>query len=62
MYMVKMTNRICDICGVEITSGYVIDDGLEYYCSDDCLSGAYSEEEYDELCQNNRAYWSEWID
>ena len=45
-----------------MTYGYVIDDGLEYYCSDDCLYGAYSEQEYDELCKDDRAYWTEWED
>ena len=54
--------RTCDICHVKMTSGYVIDDGLEYYCSDDCLHSAYSEEEYDELCQDDCAYWTEWDD
>ena len=54
--------RRCDTCGVEIISGYVIEDGLEYYCSDDCLHAVYSEKEYDELCQENCAYWTEWDD
>lgn len=54
--------RICNTCHKEMTSGYVIDDGQEYYCSDDCLHGAYSEEEYDELCQEDRAYWTDWSD
>lgn len=54
--------RICNTCGAEMASGYVIDDGNEYYCSDDCLHGTYSEQEYDELCQEDRAYWTEWSD
>lgn len=52
--------KICDICGEKTSFGYIIDDDLECYCSDDCLWGAYSEEEYDELCQENRAYWLDW--
>ena len=55
-------HRICAICGANLTSGYVIDDGLEYYCSDDCLHGAYSKAEYDELFQEGRAYWTKWDD
>ena len=43
-------------------SGYVIDDGEEYYCSDECLYSWYSKEEYDELCQMDLAYWTEWYD
>lgn len=50
----------CSTCGEEMVSGYVIDDGEEYYCSDDCLHGVYSEEEYDELCREDRAYWTAW--
>ena len=53
-------SRICCTCGEEMVSGYVVDDGEEYYCSDDCLHGVYSEAEYDELCQEDRAYWTEW--
>ena len=52
--------RICSACGKEMSSGYVIDDGLEYYCCDECLYGVYSEEEYDEMCQEDYAYWTEW--
>lgn len=51
--------RMCDICHSKMTSGYVVDDGLECYCSDDCLHGVYSEDEYDELCQQNRASWED---
>lgn len=52
--------RICTTCGQKMTSGYVINDGDEYFCCDDCLHGYYSEEEYDELCQQDAAYWTEW--
>lgn len=52
--------RICNECGAIVHSGYCIENGKEYYCSDECLSAWYSEEEYDELCQNDAAYWSEW--
>ena len=52
--------RKCDICGETMNSGYVINDGEEYYCSDDCLHGAFSEEEYEELFQEDCAYWTEW--
>jgi hypothetical protein len=52
--------RICSYCGQKMVQGYVIEDGKEYYCSDECLGGYYSEEEYDELCQKGEAYWTEW--
>lgn len=41
--------RVCDICHEKMYSGYVIDDGEEYFCGDDCLHAVFSEEEYDEL-------------
>ena len=43
-----------------MNQGYVINDGEEYYCDDECLWAWYSEEEYDELCQQGLAYWTEW--
>lgn len=59
--MVAVCNeRKCNECGAIVTSGYCINDGDEYYCSDECLWGWYSEEEYDELCQQGLAYWTEW--
>ena len=53
--------RICTACGCEVISGYCIDDGEEYFCSDDCLRGFYSPEEYEELCADDRAYWTDWF-
>lgn len=58
----KKLKRICNVCKREMDYGYVIDDGEEYYCSDECLWSMYSEEEYDELCQEDLAYWTEWYD
>ena len=59
--MGELTYRICDTCHAEMLCGYVIDDGDEYYCCDDCLHGAYSAEEYAELYQEDRAYWTNWL-
>lgn len=52
--------RECTNCGARMFAGYVIDDGEEYFCDDECLRAWYSEEEYDELCQEDRAYWTTW--
>ena len=43
---------ICTCCDGEMTSGYILDN--EYFCGDDCLHAWYSEEEYDELCQEGK--------
>lgn len=44
--------------------GYYIDNGLEYYCSDECLHKHYTEEEYEEMYDdsNGYSYWTEWED
>ena len=35
--------RKCNICGKEMAQGYCINDGLEYYCSEECISKKYDE-------------------
>lgn len=57
---VNEEKRICTACGSFMDSGYVIHDGEEYFCSDECLNFYYSWDEYDELCQIDEAYWTEW--
>lgn len=52
--------RRCTNCNCYMTSGYVIGDGLEYFCSDECLHAYYTEEEYEKECENDNAYWTEW--
>lgn len=32
----------------------------EYFCSDECLHTTYSPEEYNELCEEDSAYWTQW--
>ncbi len=54
--------RICTHCNNEMSEGYLIDNGLEYYCSDACLYSCYTEEEYLELYDNGDgdSYWTMW--
>ncbi len=52
--------RYCSECGNEMTQGYCINDGLEYYCNDDCLHKHYTQEEYDKMYDSDYAYWTEW--
>ena len=54
--------RICSECGKEMKAGYCINNGMEYFCSDDCLHKHYSEEEYLEMYDdgNGDSYWTEW--
>lgn len=65
MIMDKDENeRICSACGKPMKKGYCIEGGMEYYCSDECLHTAYSDDEYLELYDegNGDSYWTEWDD
>jgi len=53
-------SRICSECGDEMSSGFCIGDGEDYYCSDDCLEKNMTEQEYLELYAIDGAYWTEW--
>ena len=54
--------RKCSKCKKEMTQGYCIDNGLKYYCSDECLHNDYTPEEYEELYKQDGAYWTTWED
>ena len=52
--------RECTHCGRPMAEGFCIGQGLEYYCSEECLHEHYSEEEYNEMYESGDAYWTEW--
>lgn len=54
--------RTCTECGKEMTQGYCIENGEEYYCSDECLHKHYTQDEYLEMYDNGNgdSYWTEW--
>lgn len=56
--------RICSECGKAMVEGYCIDNGAEYYCSDECLHKNMTQEEFDTLYDdgNGDSYWTSWID
>lgn len=56
--------RCCSECGKPMTEGYCIEDGAEYYCSEDCLHKNLSDEEYENLYDDGRgnSYWTSWLD
>ena len=54
--------RICSECKKKMTVGYCIYDGLEYYCSGECLHKHYTKEEYLEMYDEGNSYWTEWED
>ena len=44
--------RTCTECNKEMTQGYCIESGEEYYCSDECLHKHYTQNEYLEMYDN----------
>lgn len=41
--------RCCSVCGRAMTEGYCIENGVSYYCSDECMHTEMTDEEYLEL-------------
>ena len=60
----KKYARKCSRCGKLMNKGYVIDNGCEYYCSEECLSKVMTLEEYDKLYNKGEgdSYYTEWED
>lgn len=56
--------RQCTACGAGMNEGYVINDGVSYYCSDECLHKHITPAEFDELHDDGDgdSYWTEWED
>ena len=56
--------RCCSECGSPMYEGYCIENGAEYYCSDECLHKHLTEEEYEKLYDEGRgnSYWTSWVD
>lgn len=53
--------RKCSECGKEMTLGYCIESGMEYYCSDECLHKHYTEEEWQDMYEDGGdSYWTNW--
>lgn len=53
--------RRCSVCGKLMREGYCEDMGEAYYCSPDCLHTNFTDEEWDEECENNdQSYYTEW--
>lgn len=55
--------RYCNHCGKLMYDGFCVGyDFTEYYCSEDCLHHHYTPEEYNEMYEDDVAYWTEWWD
>lgn len=54
--------RQCNNCGKYFVEGYCIE-GIDYYCSDECLFKNMYQEQYDDLYDegNGDSYWTDYI-
>lgn len=50
--------RICDECKEKMYDGFVIEDTF-YYCNEECLHKHYTPEQYEEMYEDDTAYWTE---
>lgn len=56
--------RICTTCGKLMWEGYCIEEGVAYYCTDECMhKDGMTREEFLELYYDGEGntYWTEWI-
>ena len=56
--------RCCSECGKPMYEGYCIEDGAEYYCSDECMQNNLSDKQFEKLYDEGRgnSYWTSWLD
>lgn len=52
--------RICSLCGKFMIEGYILFEGEEYYCINDCLEITYTDSTLEELRKNDDLYYTEW--
>ena len=54
--------RICNECKKKMNKGYCIENGMEYYCTDECLHKHYTEEEFLNMYNDGDgdSYYTEW--
>lgn len=55
-------DRVCHQCGKVMHQGYCVENGTEYYCSDECLHKNYTPEQWQAMCEdkNSDNYYTEW--
>jgi hypothetical protein len=58
--------RKCDKCGCGMNEGYVVYNGEEHYCTEECLNKVYTKEQWTEMYEESEEnggsdnYWTEW--
>ena len=59
-------SRKCDKCGCGMNEGYVVYNGEEHYCSEECLNKVYTAEQWTKMYEESEEeggsdnYWTEW--
>lgn len=57
----ERTYRRCSECGKLMRTGYCVDMGVAYYCSEECLHSDFTDEEWAAECESNdQSYYTEW--
>ena len=55
--------RQCKICGeINFEQGFVVEDGLYYYCSEECLHHDFTDDEWEKAYNEDWGYWTQWED
>lgn len=59
-----MSKRVCNACHEEMVVGYVIDQGIKYFCSIPCRRTYMTDEEYADQhdAGDGDSYWTVWED
>lgn len=52
----------CTVCNKEMSEGYVVNDGLQNYCTKVCLNVEVTDDEYNQLYEEGYAYWTTFED
>ena len=47
-------------CKTNMSGGYIIDNGEEYFCSNKCLYKNYTHKEYTKMFENDVAFYTTW--
>ena len=59
----EITVRKCTTCNKKMIEGFCIDNGMDYYCTKECMEkDGLSYEEFLELYETDDSYYTEWYD
>jgi hypothetical protein len=56
-------SHTCNVCKAGMREGYVVDGGIEYYCSKTCLNTVMTDEEWTSMAEYSEYnYYTTWED